>query len=144
MVFIVNSIFRMPKSKNRYSYPMYTKKLFLVLAASCLAFQPGVAPSAHAMLPVGDSAHRNFYKNQDFIWETNKTDSSVGSAAPAVASPQEVTSKLPRPVPTEVAFLFPPPRSEEQVAFFVPPPPRSEEQVAFFVPPPPRSDGDVA
>ena len=125
---------------------MYTKKLFLVLAASCLAFQPGIAPPAHAMLPVGDLANRSFYKNQDFIWETNKTDSSVrdGSAAPAVASPQEVTSQLPRPVPTEVAFLFPPPRSEEQVAFFVPPPPRSEEQVAFFVPPPPRSEEQVA
>ena len=125
---------------------MYTKKLFLTLAASWLVFQPGVAPPAHAMLPVGDSAHRNFYKNQDFIWETNKTDSSVrdGSAAPAVALPHEVTSKLPRRFSLDEAYLMPPSRSEEQVAFFVPPPPRSEEQVAFFVPPPPRSGEQVA
>jgi hypothetical protein len=111
---------------------MYTKNLFLVLAASCFAFQPGIAPPAHAMLPVGDLANRNFYKNQDFIWETNKTDSSVGdgSAAPAVASPQEVTSKLSRPVGTEVAT--PPPHSGEEVAFLFPPPPRSGQEVAFL------------
>ena len=111
---------------------MYTKKLFLTLAASCLVLQPGVVPSAHAMLPLGESANRNFYKNEDFIWETNKPDSTVraGSTASQLASTQEDTSKLACPAPIGGAVLFSPPRSEEGLAFGFPPPPRSGKEVA--------------
>jgi hypothetical protein len=48
---------------------MFIKKYFFAIVASCLAFHPGVAPPAKAMLPVGNSANRNFYKSQDWIWE---------------------------------------------------------------------------
>src|SRR5262252_11127570 len=126
---------------------MYTKKLFLTLAASCLVFQPSVVPSAHAMLPLGESANRNFYKNEDFLWETNKPDSTVraGSTASQLASTQEDTSKLARPVPIGGAVWFsPPPRSEEGLAFGFPPPPSSEEGLAFGFPPPPRSEEGLA
>src|SRR5437899_11740194 len=119
---------------------MYTKKLFLVLAASGFVFQPGIAPPAHAMLPAGDLANRNFYKNQDFIWETNKTDSGVRdrTTTPAVASIQEVSPTLPRPVPTDIAFVFPPPpRSGQDVAFVFPPPPLSGEDGACVFQRPP-------
>ena len=131
-------------------YTKNTKKLFLTLAASCLLFQPGVAPPTHAMLPVGDSVNRNFYKNQDFIWETNKAESRVrdassGSGASTVASKPEVTSKSARPLSSDIALLFPPPpRTVEQVALLFPPPPRTGEEVALLFPPPPRTGEELA
>src|SRR5262249_10256279 len=73
---------------------MITKKSFLTVVVSYLIVHPGIAPPANAMLPPGDSDHRNLYKMQGWICENHDQDlstrsSSLRSDAPAGTSSRE-------------------------------------------------------
>ena len=73
---------------------MITKKSILTVVVAYLIFHPGIAPPANAMMPLGDSDHRNLYKMQGWIWENHDQDLSTRSSslppdAPAGTSSQE-------------------------------------------------------
>jgi hypothetical protein len=123
---------------------MSNKIFFSALVASCLAFHPGAAPPAHAMLPVGDTAHRTFYNSRDWIWESSKADTGVGDTsqhhnANAACSTQEVTFKFTPLFPIDLALGFPT-RSGENLAIRFPAHP-STEGLAFAFPVRPSTEG---
>jgi hypothetical protein len=90
---------------------MKITKFLAAVVASCLVFQPGVAPPAHAMLPAGASANRNLYKNQDWIWKTQEPNSSARKTFPTHGSNGDLAFVFPTGggghAQGDLAFVFP-------------------------------------
>ena len=88
---MVNTIISAKHLKNATHSAMITKKSLLAVTVSYLIFHPGIAPPADAMLPVGDSDHRNLYKMQGWIWETRDEDSRIRGSRSSFDTPEHAT-----------------------------------------------------
>src|SRR6516225_1951184 len=128
---------------------MITKKSLLAVIGSYLIFHPGITPPANAMLPLGDSDHRNLYKMQDWIWEKHDQDSPTRKStssfdAPTRTSSQESIHEVTYPtkrLPTiDLAFGFPTHPPTGDMAFGFPTHPPTGDLAFGFPTHPPTGD----
>jgi hypothetical protein len=56
---------------------------------SALVVAGAMSQMANAMGPTGDLTHRRFYKDQEWIWQTEKSHSKANGAAPGETGTQK-------------------------------------------------------
>jgi hypothetical protein len=102
----------------------------LLIATICSLSSGILSPGqASAMLPLGNDAHRHFYRDQEWIWTASNSPESIkpgtrGELVPAVPTDPEKT---------DVAFTMPTHPSQASLAFTMPTHP-AQANVAFTMP----------
>ena len=100
--------------------------IFAIIVAGALS------QIANAMGPMGDTTHRHFYKDQEWIWQKEQSQPKAGANWDTTSQPvSNGASQVPlaffAPDGFGLAFFVP---THPSVAFFVP----THPSVAFFVP----------
>ena len=119
------------RSSGRCTLRAMIKKL---VSAVLMAW--ALSQMANAMGPMGDLSHRHFYKDQEWIWQSEQSRPKVGADGNAIGQPAPSAASH-----SPVAFFVPTGPGESVSAgsfltFFVPHNP--SPSVAFFVPTQPQ------
>ena len=119
------------RSSRRCTLRVMIKKLVSAVLMACALSQ-----MANAMGPMGDLSHRHFYKNQEWIWQSEQSQPTVGANGNAIGQPAPSAASQ-----SPVAFMVPTQPQKGMSAgsfltFFVPRNP--SPSVAFFVPTQPQ------
>src|SRR6202022_2406440 len=97
------------------------KKLLLIATMCSFATGALLPEEAAAMLPVGNDAHRHFYKDQEWIWTTpQKTAVSVGPNLHSAPAPTLAFTMSTNPPQTGLAFTMPTHPPQGGLAFTMP------------------------
>src|ERR1700730_19195467 len=127
--------------QNRLPVSQHMKKLLLIATMCSFATGALLPEEAAAMLPVGNDAHRHFYKDQEWIWTTpQKTAVSVGPNLHSAPAPTLAFTMSTNPPQTGLAFTMPTHPPQGGLAFTMPTHP-PQGSLAFTMPTHPPQGG---